>query len=72
METQEKNIIEYLQIFDEVLAHTFAMYKKNQTGPVLPVFMEVELFEKAKLDTMLFYRQGLLIPFYKRLKAGTV
>lgn len=64
--------IELLRIFDMVMAHTFDMYKSKQTGPVIPAFMEVELFEKARLDTMLLHRQGLLLPFYERLKAGTV
>ena len=64
--------IELLRIFDMVMAHTFDMYKSKQTGPVIPAFMEFELFEKARLDTMLLHRQGLLIPFYERLKAGTV
>lgn len=72
MDTQDKKVIEYIKKFDEVLAHTFAMYKKNQTGPVIPVFMEVELFEKARIDTLHLHRQGLLVPFYERLKAGTV
>lgn len=66
------NAIEYLKIFDMVMAHTFDMYKRKQSGPVLPVFMEVELFEKARIDTLLLHRQGLLVPFYERLKAGTV
>lgn len=66
------NTLEYLKIFDTVMAHTLDMYKRNQPGPTIPVFMEVELIEKARLDTLLLHRQGLLIPFYKRLKAGTV
>lgn len=66
------NTIEYLKMFDMVMAHTFDMYKGKQTGPVLPVFLEVELFEKARMDTLYLHRQGLLIPFYERLKAGTV
>lgn len=66
------NEIELLRIFDMVMAHTFDMYKSKQTGPVIPVFMENELFEKARIDTMQLYRQGLLIPFYERLKAGAV
>ena len=64
--------MEYLKIFDMVLAHTFDMYKRKQSGPVLPVFMEVELFEKARIDTLNLHRQGLLIPFYERLKAGAL
>ena len=72
MNTQGKSVMEYLKIFDMVMAHTFDMYKRKQTGPVLPVFMEVELYEKAKLDTMHLHRKGLLVPFYERLKAGTV
>lgn len=72
MRTQNQITIEYLKIFDMVMAHTFDMYKRKQTGPVLPVFMEAELFEKARIDTMNLHRQGLLIPFYERLKAGAV
>ena len=72
MRTQNQITIEYLKIFDIVMAHTFDMYKRKQTGPVLPVFMEAKLFEKARIDTMNLHRQGLLIPFYERLKAGAV
>ena len=72
MNTQNKSVMEYLKIFDMVLAHTFDMYKRKQSGPVLPVFMEVELFEKARIDTLNLHRQGLLIPFYERLKAGAL
>lgn len=66
------NTLEYIRMFDMVLVHTFDMYKRKQTGAVLPVFMEVELFERARIDTLYLHRQGLLIPFYKRLKAGAV
>ena len=72
MNTQGKTVMEYLKIFDMVMAHTFDMYKKKQDGPVLPVFMEYELYEKARIDTLHFHRQGLLVPFYERLKEGTV
>ena len=66
------NTIEYLKIFDMVMAHTLDMYQRKHTEPVIPVFMQVELVEKARLDTLLLHRQGLLIPFYERLKVGTV
>ena len=66
------NTLEYLKMFDEVLAHTFDMYRRKQTGPVLPIFMEAELFERARVDTLHLHRSGLLIPFHERLKAGAV
>ena len=72
MNTQGKSVMEYLRIFDMVMAHTFDMYKRKQSGPTVPDFMEIRLYEQAKNYTLGLHRQGLLIPFYERLKAGAV
>ena len=51
------NTLEYLKIFDTVLTHTFDMYRRKQTGPAIPIFMETELFERARIDTLYLHRQ---------------
>ena len=72
MDLKNQIQMEYIKKFDTVLAHTFAMYKSKQNGAELPPFMEVELYNKARQDTLELHRIGLLNGFYERLIRGAL
>ena len=69
MDTQNKKVIEYLKIYDQVVEHLFPMFKDHTLPPGV---IDVNARMRAQDEALMLHRGNNLVRYYERLKVGAV
>lgn len=69
MNTNNKKVIEYLKIYDEVMEHLFRIFRDNTLPPNA---IDVNARMRAQDEAFFLHRSNNLVAYHERMKAGAV